>query len=308
MIAGIVLCAGFGTRLKPITLRVPKPAIPFLGRPLVWYALHQMRAAHIDTFAANVHWLPDEMVASLNACADALSLSSLSIFREQGDILGTAGGARACAALLPHADTFVIYHGDVLCSADISDALRAHQNTAADVTLVVAPRTPNMTLGMVGLSGNQIVKIRDWTASSINAPIEPCCFTGIHIVSRAVLNRVASKGYACLVTEIYPKMFREGTPIYAYKHNGFFADVGTPQTYLNAQKLILDDPSRLPGAQIICQPASNLDTTAPVFIEPTVKIGKHCALGPNACVCGNTVIEDNEKLSNCMRFNGGTIQ
>lgn len=308
MIAGIVLCAGFGTRLNPITLRVPKPAIPFLGRPLVWYALHQMHAAHIDTFAANVHWLPDEMVACLRTCADALSIDALSIYREQDEILGTAGGARACAALLPQADTFVIYHGDVLCSADMSDALRAHQNAAADVTLIVAPRTPHMTLGMVGMAGNRIVKIRDWTAPSIDAPIEPCCFTGIHIVNRAVLERVEKKGYACLVTEIYPQMFREGTPIYAYKHNGFFADVGTPQTYLDAQKIILDHPNQLPGTQIICQPSTDIETFAPVFIEPSVKIGRHCSIGPNACICGHASIEDNEKLSNCMRFDGGTIQ
>ena len=179
MIAGIVLSAGFGTRLKPVTDEVPKPAIPFLNKPMVWYALHSLKLAGIRRFAANVHHLPDIMASCLERCAESLQIERPAIYRENDGILGTGGGARSCCMLLPDADRFVIYHGDVLCGVDLDAAIQSHIQSGCGITLVVAPRPQNSKLGMVGVDDNgDIMRIRDWyrLGCDENTKFHPCCF------------------------------------------------------------------------------------------------------------------------------------
>ena len=142
-IGGIVLCAGFGTRLQPITHEIPKPAIPFLGKPMVWYAVRALYRAGIRRIAANLCHLPDTMEQCLRQVCAEIGTDEPVCYREGTTIAGTAGGAAACAKLLPDCDQFVIYHGDVLSGADLSIALDEHRRSQCDVSLVVAPRPEN---------------------------------------------------------------------------------------------------------------------------------------------------------------------
>ncbi len=251
MNCGIVLCAGFGTRLRPVTEVIPKPAVPFLGHPMVWYALRSMKDAGISVILANVHHLPDRMSSCLRASCMALGLGEPRIYVESGDILGTAGGSRACLSMADGASRFVIYHGDVLCGADLGAALESHVASGASVSLVVAPRPPGCSLGMVGLCDGQIVRIRDWvTRGYASRDWDPVCFTGIHIVERHILESVPPLGYSCLVTQVYPRLMSEGRPIHACLTDRYFADIGTPQTYFDAQDWVVRHPEVLPDANV----------------------------------------------------------
>lgn len=248
---GILLCAGFGTRLKPLTDTIPKPAVPFLGRPMVWYAMHALQQTGIATFAANVHHLPDIMAGCLQKCAQNLGLSEVHIFREKDEILGTGGGARSCLSLIPDADRYIVYHGDVLCNADLHAALQSHLSSGCDVTLVVAPRSQNSKLGMIGVDANHhIVQIRDWYRTDYDTSQTPmsACFTGIHIIERHLLETLEPGKNICLVTEIYRCMLEQNQPINAYLTDTFFADIGTPETYFEAQRMIWNHPEQLFGA------------------------------------------------------------
>jgi len=248
MEAGILLCAGFGTRLKPVTDSVPKPAVPFLGHPMVWYAMRAMRDAGITALAANVHHLPDRMSDALARCARSLDLPVPAIYTESGEILGTGGGARECARLLPDADRFVIHHGDVLCHADLRRALDEHVASGADVSLILAPRPENSKLGMIGVDAqNRVAQIRDWKRPDA-ANLRPACFTGIHIVERRVLESLPRDIPVCLVTETYRARLERGLDIHAIPTAAFFADIGTPETYFAAQTDVMRAPGLLPGA------------------------------------------------------------
>ena len=305
MIAGIVLSAGFGTRLKPVTDEVPKPAIPFLNKPMVWYALHSLKLAGIRRFAANVHHLPDIMASCLERCAESLQIERPAIYRENDGILGTGGGARSCCMLLPDADRFVIYHGDVLCGVDLDAAIQSHIQSGCGITLVVAPRPQNSKLGMVGVDDNgDIMRIRDWyrLGCDENTKFHPCCFTGIHIVERHVLEQLPADVPVCLVTEIYPELLGRGGRIHAFRMQDFFADVGTPATYLEAQQQVLDNPSLLPGAEIQMPDFDDsVRVNPPVSISGDVAVCD-CTIGPNVCLCSGAQVLPGEKLQNEMRF------
>lgn len=246
MNAGILLCAGFGTRLKPATDWIPKPAIPFLTKPMVEYAIEAMRRAHIEICAANVHHLSARMETTLRRLFDEKNMTPVKIYREQGEILGTGGGARECAKLLKDADRFVIYHGDVLCSVDLDWAMRDHIASGCDVSLVLVPRPKSTKLGMIGVDAHhRVAQIRDWKRPDLedNAPLIPACFAGIHIVERRVLETMNPEGYACLVTEIYRQRLEAGKDIHAIMTEAFFADIGTPETYFEAQDRVVKDRS-----------------------------------------------------------------
>lgn len=253
--SAILLCAGFGTRLKPLTDVIPKPAIPFLLKPMVWYAMHALREAGISSIAANVHHLPEIMANTLGICVQDLGLPHPFIYREKDQILGTGGGARMCMDLLPPSDHFIIYHGDVLCGANLTKALESHMESGADVTLVVAPRPKDSKLGMVKIDGqSRVVSIRDWKRPDIDSDSEsliPCCFTGIHIVRSELLRTLPKNQPTCLVTEIYPALLDQCKDIHAHLIQDFFADIGTPHTFFDAQREILDHPEKLPGTQLV---------------------------------------------------------
>lgn len=257
----ILLCAGFGTRLKPLTELFPKPAVPFMGHPMVWYAMHAIQQTGQTQFAANVHYLPQKMTACLTSCAQNLGFKPPAIFHEKDEILGTGGGARACFELLPKDDCYLIFHGDVLCNADLNDAYKAHKASKADVTLVVAPRPQNSNLGMIGIDKQQqIAQIRDWFSVNCDkTSLTPACFTGIHIVNHHILANIPNQTNVCFVTEIYRNMLETGQPIHAYMTNAFFADIGTPQTYLDALKTLRTSPELLPGTKPITYHTQNID-------------------------------------------------
>ncbi len=254
-IGGILLCAGYGSRLAPLTDVIPKPAIPFCGVPMAQYARHFLEKAGLSELGMNVHHLPDRMVQAMDGGKWLDGTRDIAISRENDEILGTGGGAARVARMMPECDTYIIYHGDVLCAADLSKALASHLESGADVTLVVLPRPAEVkenvrkSLGMIGVVDHEIVCIRDWFKAGYRVEsFLPRCFSGIHIVQKRVLDAIPDGENVCLVTQIYRDMLASGTRIHAWEPDTevFFADVGTPATYLDAQARCLSAPGFLP--------------------------------------------------------------
>lgn len=308
-IGGIVLCAGFGTRLQPITHEIPKPAIPFLGKPMVWYAVHALYRAGIRSVAANLCHLPSVMEECFRSVCAEVGMDEPIFYHEGGAIAGTAGGAAACARLLPECDRFVVYHGDVLSAADVGHALCEHEQSQCDVSLVVAPRPEASPLGLVETCRGEVVRIRDWRApedrTEVNASREARCFTGIHIIERRILEEIDPSRYTCLVTEIYPRMMASCQKIHAVSDVGFFADIGTPRSYLEAQNAVLQNPRILPGACIVLpsdeeNEGNDVRCIPPVYIDESCRC-THAHIGPNV-VLSHAACVDHVRLSHCACF------
>ncbi len=338
---GILLCAGFGTRLAPLSEFVPKPAIPFLGEPMAKYARRALEAAGVDAMGMNVHHLPDEMIHAMDDGKWSNGTRDLVISREGDAILGTGGGAARVARLMPDCDRFILYHGDVLCAADLADALASHQRSGAKVTLVILKRPVEIhenvrkSLGMIGVANDEVIQIRDWhkrgtevrheddrdvvaftqAEGEIVYDFEPRCFAGIHIVERSVLDAIDATQNVCLVTQIYRDMLERGERIHAYqpKTDVFFADVGTPATYLDAQRRCLT----------ALNSSSHVGLTLDLFERKSVRLEEKDAvghlvygdvmvpqnvdLGTNVCLVEGAHVQPGESLNEEMRFARGGI-
>ena len=146
-VVGMILCAGLGTRLRPLTLRVPKPAVPVCGLPLVSWTLGLLAGAGVSRAVVNVHHLPDAMAAVAETGARAAGLP-LAVSREPV-IAGTGGALREASRHLAGADEIVVVNGDVLFDVDLGAALAAHRASGALATMVLLPMPPGAAYATV---------------------------------------------------------------------------------------------------------------------------------------------------------------
>lgn len=148
----LVLSAGLGTRLDPLTRLLAKPAVPVAGRTLIERVLDWLRRQGVRDVVINLHHRPDTMTAIVG---DGAHLGLRARYSWEASPLGSAGGPRRALPLLP--GTFVIANGDTLCEMDLPAMVAAHERRGAAVTLAVVPnRSPERYNGLVADAEQQI--------------------------------------------------------------------------------------------------------------------------------------------------------
>ena len=132
----MILAAGFGTRLFPLTIDRTKPAIPFLGKPLVGYVAEYLASFGIKDVVVNLHHQPDSVISALGDGSDFGVHIEYS--REEPKIMGTAGALDNAREWLED-DTFLVVNGKIITDIDIAAAVQTHKNSGAIATMVLKP-------------------------------------------------------------------------------------------------------------------------------------------------------------------------
>lgn len=231
-VAGMVLCAGLGTRLRPLTERCPKPAVPVCGVPLVRYALGLLAGAGIRRAVVNVHHLPERMEAEARAAAAALGLE-LAVSREPV-IAGTGGALREARPLLAGADAVVVVNGDVLFDVDLGGALVAHAASGALATMVLLRMPAGGRYAAVELDeGGRVRRIAGRFGPG-GEGLTPWHFPGVHVLSPALLDLVPAAPFEVDVNrDVYPPLMARGL-VRGLVTSGYWNDLGAPDRYLAA--------------------------------------------------------------------------
>jgi mannose-1-phosphate guanylyltransferase len=231
-VAGMVLCAGLGTRLRPLTERVPKPAVPVCGVPLVRYALGLLAGAGIRRALVNLHHLPEAMEAEARAAAAALGLA-LAVSREPV-IAGTGGALREARPLLAGADAVVVVNGDVLFDVDLGSALVAHAASGALATMVLLAMPAGARYATVELDeGGRVRRIAGRFGPG-GEGLTPWHFPGVHVLSPALLDLVPAAPFEADVNRhVYPPLMARGL-VRGVVTTGYWNDLGAPDRYLAA--------------------------------------------------------------------------
>lgn len=232
----LVLTAGFGTRLRPLTWRTPKPLLPVCGRPLVAHTLESLVEAGCDAAVLNLHHLPDALPQALGqdfAMADGLSLP-LRYSREE-PILGTLGALVPPRDFLAEAEAVALVNGDSLCRWPVASLLRRHLRSGADVTLLLTDREPEAALGGgIAVDGaGRVVQMRDHPARTAVGRVRRRVFAGLHLLRPELLARVP-EGPGDIIDGLYQPLLAEGGDLRAVVTRRSWHDVGTPERYLRA--------------------------------------------------------------------------
>jgi mannose-1-phosphate guanylyltransferase len=290
----MVLCAGLGTRLRPLTDVVPKPAVPLCGVPLIHWNLALLRGAGVRRAVVNTHHLPVAMEAAARSAAAALGLE-LSVSHEPV-IAGTGGALRQASHLLADAAAVFLVNGDILFDADLAGALDAHRRSGALATMVLATMPEGARYAAVETDASGAVRRIAGKFGPGGGDLSAWHFTGVHVLSPQILARVPREPFELDVNRhVYPPLMEEGL-VRSHRCDGYWNDLGTPSRYLEATRDVLAGrvpPARFAGAA----PFGGYEERAPgVHVHPTASIDPAatllapCALGRDARVAAGARI------------------
>jgi NDP-sugar pyrophosphorylase family protein len=231
----MLLAAGEGRRMLPLTRTLPKPAIPVLGRPMVVQILRKLARAGVDEVVVNLHHLPD-VVREVVARHEGPALPRVRYSFEEV-ILGTAGGLRHAASKLRGSGTIAITNSDFLTDADLPGALAAHRASGALATLVLTPWRPGYGAVEIAADGRVLSLAGEPEADPADVSGR-YVFTGLHLMEEEVLDRIPEKYPSGIVTHVYRDLAREGR-LGSTIHTGFWWEFGSPELYLEGSLALL---------------------------------------------------------------------
>lgn len=235
----LVLAAGFGTRLRPLTSHLPKPLLPIPRRRgsvpdvgTVAGATLETLAPYCNAVALNLHHLGDKIERHFGKEQNGLPL----VYSQERELLGTLGPLHSLRPFLDGGgDAFLLVNGDSLCDWPIQDLIRRHRNTGAQATLLVLPTPPDEKLGGgLGLDENgDVVQLRQMQARGEVQKRRD--FAGCHVISSALLADVP-EGPGDILEGLYQKLLERGGKIATVELEAKrpWHDLGTPERYLAA--------------------------------------------------------------------------
>ena len=228
----MVLAAGLGTRMRPLSDLLAKPALPLLNRPLLHWTLERLAFNGIDRVVVNTHHLP----ASVRRAAATASTLGLRVsFSHEPELLGSGGGPRQARARLGEGPVLLV-NGDVVFDLDLNGLLGRHLRSHAAATLALrANPDPARYPPVVTDERGRVLSIR-----SLPRPAEgrDGLFTGVHVVDAGLLERLP-EGPSDIVSDLYAPLLAEGARIEGPRVKGTWHDLGTPSLYLAAHHALL---------------------------------------------------------------------
>lgn len=238
----MILCAGLGTRLRPLTDERPKPLVPVLDRPLASYAMDALSAVGVTDLVANAHHLSAQIEPGLAPWA-ARHRMSLRVLTEE-TLLGTGGGIRNALAHLGRAP-FIVFNGDVLAAPDLSLALKIHRDSRARMTMVLRDDPRARALGAIEVTADHRVARILSEGPEATEPTRACVFTGIYVLDPSIAADLPENG--CVVRHTLRRLMARGERVSGLIDEGAWFDLGTPDTYAEAQFAMLENKVALPG-------------------------------------------------------------
>lgn len=242
----MILAAGFGTRLFPLTIDRTKPAIPFLGKPLVGYVAEYLATFGLTEFVVNLHHQPDSVIEALGD-GSAFGVK-IDYTREVPKILGTAGALDNARRYLEE-DTFVIVNGKIITDIDITAAIEAHKRSNAIATMVLKPNTKREKFTIVDTQGGCVTGFGDYAKPFTEGEIRdtehdiftPLMFTGIHIMEPAVLDYIPRGVYSDIVPSFYNPALLKGEKIAAHVTDANWFELSTMPRYLDISLAMMSE-------------------------------------------------------------------
>ncbi|MFN3567446.1 MAG: sugar phosphate nucleotidyltransferase [Caldimicrobium sp.] len=243
-IKAFILAAGFGTRLRPLTYLIPKPLLPILGKPLLYYLLKKLSCSEIAEIGMNLHYLSEKIETWLK---ESPFENKVSLFYEK-EILGTGGGLKNAEAFLR--DTpFLVHNGDVWTTFDLRELLNFHRERKPLATLLVIDNPAINTL-YVEKKGN-LLGVKGLMEVSNYA--KRVTFAGIALYEARFLQYL-EKGYSSLVSA-WIKAINNGEEISTLEINNPWFDLGTFSSYFRAVKYFL----KMRGEKVFFHPEADTE-------------------------------------------------
>jgi mannose-1-phosphate guanylyltransferase len=297
----VILVGGEGTRLRPLTSTVPKPVVPLVDRPFIAYMLEWLTRHGVDDVIMSCGFLA---TSERNVLGDGSAYGVRLRFVEEPEPRGTAGALKYAEEFL--AERFLMLNGDVLSDMDLSAQIAQHEATGARATLALVPVADPSAYGLVRTDEHHAVLgfLEKPSADQIDTNL---ISAGAYVLERSVLELIEPDRNVSIEREVWPRLVGHG--LYAYDHDAYWLDIGTPETYLKASSDILEGFVSTAAVQRI-GPGSRI--AADAHVGSTVVLGDGVTVGAGSrversVVLQGSVIGEHCELEDCIVAAGARI-
>jgi mannose-1-phosphate guanylyltransferase len=277
----VILVGGLGTRLRPLTLSVPKPMIPTAGVPFLAHVIGRIRAAGIEHVVLGTSY---RAAVFEHSFGDGREFGVRLEYVVEDEPLGTAGAIRNVAPVL-HGDTALIFNGDILSGLDLRVLLATHQERAADVTLHLTKVDDPRQFGCVPTDSDGRVlafleKTDDPPTDQINA--------GTYVFRREIVDSIPTGRPVSVERETFPGLLTAGARVFGHVDTSYWRDLGRPSDYVAGSADLVQGlaPSpALPG------PVGEALVLPGARIDPSAKLTGGTSAGRGVTVGAGAVVE-----------------
>src|SRR5881628_2542080 len=231
----MILAAGYGERLWPLTADRTKPALPVLGKPLVGYVAEYMGRFGIKDVLVNLHHRPESVRAALG---DGSSFGVRLQYVHEPVILGTSGALDNARDLLT-GDTFVVINGKIITDIDLNPAFETHRRTKALATLVLMENTKRERFSIVETRDGLVTEFGPMPDPSATGSLPPLMFTGIQILEPRIFDYIPRGVFSHSTVDVYPQAIASGETIAAHVAEGTWYELSTLGRYLDISLALL---------------------------------------------------------------------
>ncbi|BAZ41693.1 nucleotidyl transferase [Calothrix sp. NIES-4101] len=314
----MILAAGKGTRVRPITYTTPKPMIPILQKPVMEFLLELLRQHGFDQIMVNVSHLAEE-IESYFRDGQKFGVQIAYSFEGKivegnliGEAVGSAGGMKRIQDFSPFFDdTFVVLCGDALIDLDLTEAVKWHRSKGSIATIITktVPREEVPSYGVVVTDEEGRIQAFQ-EKPSVEEALSTNINTGIYIFEPEVLNYIPSGVEYDIGSELFPKLVEMGAPFYAKPMDFEWVDIGKVPDYWRAIRGVLLGEIKnvqIPGHEVapgiytglnVAINWDKVEITGPVYIggmtkiEDGAKIVGPAMIGPNCWICSGATVEN----------------
>lgn len=314
----MILAAGKGTRVRPITYTIPKPLIPILQKPVMEFLLELLRKHGFDEIMVNVSHLAHEIESYFRdgqrfGVDIAYSFEGRIVDGELvGEALGSAGGIRRIQDFNKFFDdTFVVLCGDALIDLDLTEAVKQHKEKGAIATVITkeVPKDKVSSYGVVVTDDhNRITAFQE--KPSVEEALSTQINTGIYILEPEVIDYIPANQVYDLGSDLFPKLVEKGAPFYSVPMDFQWVDIGKVPDYWHAVRGVLSGEIQnveIPGTEVspgiytglnVAVNWDKVDITGPVYIggmtriEDGANIVGPAMIGPNCWICSGATVKN----------------
>jgi len=319
MTVGILLVGGFGTRLRPLTNKTPKPMLPIANLPVTEHQLLAAKAAGITKVVLATAYLAETFTPYFG---DGSKWGIELKYALETEPLGTGGAIRNAAELIlteiSEDESIVVFNGDVLSRHDLAAQIKLHQSTSAAVTLHLVNVEDARPYGCVPFDENG--RVTDFLEKMEN-PITTTINAGCYVFSPQVIKEIELGKVVSVEREVFPALLKSGKVVQAFVDNSYWLDMGTPkallkgsQDYVGSHDFIVGKDSKISASAIISGASAignnvtieeNVEIRSSI-IRDGVTIAQGCKL-ENVFVEANTTVSEKTQASGAYLADGEII-
>jgi NDP-sugar pyrophosphorylase family protein len=306
----ILLAGGKGTRLRPLTVHTPKPIVPILNRPFLYYQIDLLKQVpEIDEVILSLNYQP-RRIEEVFGEGDGLGVRLRYVVEPMP--LGTAGAVRYAGDSLK--ESVVVFNGDVLTQVDLAAVLRLHRERKAKATIVLTPVENPRAYGLVETDAQGNIQRflekpgdSEITCNTINA--------GIYVLEPDTFDRIPKDTAWSIERSFFPSLIERGETFVAYIYDGYWIDIGTPAKYLQVHRDIMDGRYSAPPfngtAKTWVSPEARVDAGAelhgPCFVDDGAVVKPGARVLPYSVIGRQTHVEDSAVIDGSIIWPNGWI-